>query len=157
MPEPNETTKQEAEGIGIAQAAGSGAKAYAKTIFNIPIEKFLIAELATSLIVQWLTYCGSMIVPSVGIIVDSWACFCFPLIFGINSIYGLIMGFLLKNRTIKWLSAASGLSSIALWLLGLLLFLVVLGVELLGRLFSIDNTWEKIFSIIITPTPTFTP
>lgn len=157
MPEPNETIKQEAEGTGIAQAAGSGAKAYAKTIFNIPIEKFLIAELTTSIIVQWLTYCGSVIVPQIGFFTGTFACYCFPLIFGINSIYSLIMGFLLKNRTIKWLSIVCGLSSIIIWVLGLILVLLVLGIELLGRLFGLDNTWETIISIISTPTPMFTP
>lgn len=108
MPDDDNRINQEAEGIGIAQAAGTGARAYSKTVFNIPIEKFLIAELATSLVIQSLIIFGSLVSPYAMMFVGFYGACCFPVIFGPNAIYGLFMGYQLGNNKILILGLISG-------------------------------------------------
>lgn len=122
MPDDKNSIHQEANGIGIAQAAGPNSRAYSKIVFNTPIEKFLIAELSTAIAVQWLLMACSLTSPDTLMIVGTFTIFCFPVIFGANAIYGLVMGFQMNNTRIKILGLVSGLSCLVplpLWLFGI--------------------------------------
>jgi hypothetical protein len=104
--------EQKAEGIGIAQALGEGATAI--TFLGIPIEKWLIGELIAAIIIQGLGYFCSLGTrdPAFCTLVLG---LCFPIIFGLPALFGLIMGVSVKNRKVIILSLVSGALSLLIF------------------------------------------
>jgi len=100
--------EQKAEGSGIAQAAGHGATAI--NFFGMPIEKYLTAQLIAIILIQGLGYtCSFGTRNFFSVLVCSE---CFPVLFGIPSFFGLVMGFSLRNTKVVILSLVSGVLSL---------------------------------------------
>jgi len=109
MTDKTPNVEQKAEGSGIAQAAGKGATAI--SLFGIPIEKWLIGQLVAAILIQGLGYLCSLGAR------DSAFCIiafgeCFPIIFGLPAVYGLVMGISTKNKKVIILSLVSGMLSL---------------------------------------------
>jgi hypothetical protein len=101
--------EQKAEGTGIAQAAGEGAIAI--SFFGIPIEKWLMGELVAAIVIQGLGYFCSLGTSDPAFCILSFG-ICFPIVFGLPALFGLIMGIGVKNKKIITLSLVSGALSL---------------------------------------------
>lgn len=118
MPEDNEHIKQEAIGHGNIQAAGKNIN-ISQEIFNIPTEKFLLAELMASLAIQWGIYLLTLMwLPFGNCIV------CFPFLFIPNAIITFFMGKQLGDKKIIKLSLFSGITTIIPWVLLLIYYFI---------------------------------
>jgi len=111
----DEKIRQEASGIGNAQAAGTNPRAYVKNTLNYPIEKILFAEVIAAIVLQIsINCCGVFSIYSPMLLfLYAPLCFCSPLIFGLNAVYVFVMGFLKKDNKLIILGAISAFLSAA--------------------------------------------
>lgn len=109
LKEEKPSISQSAEGTGIAQAIGERATAI--SFLGVPIEKLLIGELVAAIVIQCMGYLCSFGTRQTEFCLLGFG-LCFPIIFGLPAVYGLLMGFGTKNKKVIMLSLASGALSL---------------------------------------------
>jgi hypothetical protein len=118
--------EQKAEGSGIAQAAGQGATAV--NFFGIPIETLLMAQLVAQISIQVIGYLCTLAAYPASRGIGGYLFFvfsfglCFPIVFGPLAIYGLVIGYSVKNKKIITMSVISGALSVLLVVIPLCVF-----------------------------------
>ena len=111
----DEKVKQESSGIGNVQANNnSQAWSFVNIFGEYPIEKILFAELIAASVIQCLLHLFGLyaIFDPMMICLYAPLCLCSPLIFGINSLYGLMMGVMKKDVKLIVVSIISGFLAI---------------------------------------------
>ena len=135
MPESEENKEsidnnnQEATGNGNIQAIGKNINISQQNTFLSRNEKFLVAELLTSLAFQSTTCLLTVILPSPFLN----CAMCFPIFFIPNAIYGFFAGTQLGDKKIITLSIILGVTTIIPWVLAAIIAVVCSVFSILGN------------------------